>query len=248
MVIIIGGCKYQLEAQISNDLNMALRVFRYGFEESLRSRSFADGEITLPFPQVRVIYWETSRKTPDTLTVNLVFPDGTRHKYEVEAFKFLDHSIAELEERNMSILLPFYVLKLRKQVKAARTGKRRLELSKEMEGIIDKLEATVRRSAGAGVLDEEDTLMVLNDLNQLYQELYNGYNEFRRTDEMRFEKYEHPIEGLKRELKRKAIRQGQREGRREEQREIALKLKADGLSAEKIAAYTGLSPEKIEKL
>jgi hypothetical protein len=235
-VIIIGGCKYQLEAQIGNDWNMALRVFRYGFEESQRSQVFEEGEITLPFPQVRVIYWETTRKTPDTLTVNMIFPDGTRHKYRVKTFKFLDHSIAELERRKMSILLPFYVLRLRKQVRAARTGERRQELSTEMERLLDELGKTAERNAGAGVLEEEDLFSVITQIGQLHHELYCRYNEFRRINDMRQEKILNPAE----ELKLKAARR--------EKQEIARNLKAQGDSPEKIAAATGLSLKAVERL
>jgi hypothetical protein len=236
MVIVIGGCKYQLEAQIGNDWNMALRVFRYGFEESQRSRVLEEGEITLPFPQVRVIYWETTRKTPDMLTVNLIFPDGTRHKYRAAAFKFLDHSIAELERRKMSILLPFYVLKLRKQVRAAKTGKRRQALSAEMRALIDELEKTAERSAKAGVLDEDDLADVLEQISRLHYELYQGYTEFKEMERMREVKVVRWSEKMK------------RIGRREERLEIARNLKIQGIPSEKIVAATGLPLKAVEKL
>ena len=42
--------------------------------------------------------------------------------------------------------------------------------------------------------------------------------------------------------------EGRAEGKAEGIRETAQKMKADGLSAEKIAAYTGLSAEEISKL
>ncbi|GHU54424.1 hypothetical protein FACS189442_0620 [Spirochaetia bacterium] len=171
-------------------------------------------------------------------------------------FPFLDHSIAELEERNMSILLPFYVLKLRKQVKAARTGKRRLELSKEMEGIINKLEATAERSAKAGVLDGEDLTEVINQIRQLSYELYRGYTEFKEMECMK----EVTVVSYTEELRRMALRRLRREVRkevrqevrqevfREEQREIARKLKARGRPLDEIAEDTGLPRKVVEKL
>ncbi|GHV47101.1 hypothetical protein AGMMS49546_36340 [Spirochaetia bacterium] len=240
MVIVVGGCRYQLEAQINNDLNMAIRVFRYGFEESLRSRTVKDGEITLPFPQVRVIYWETTRKTPDKLTLNLVFPDGKIHKYRVKTFKFLDHSIAELEQRKMSILLPFYVLKLRKQVKAAKTSKRRQELAKEMELLLNELTDTAERSARAGILDNHDLADVIKQINRLHHELYQGYNEFKEIDEM--------AQRQNLRWSEKVERRGKRQGSREKASEIARKMKAYGDPVEKITSITGLSPAQIEKL
>jgi hypothetical protein len=34
------------------------------------------------FPEAWVIYWETTRKTPDQETLVLEFPDGSIHKYK----------------------------------------------------------------------------------------------------------------------------------------------------------------------
>ena len=115
MLILIGGKHlYHIEAQINNDENMALRVFNYGYLEGLKRKTIEDDLITIPFPAAKIIYWETTPKTPDTVTLRLQFPDGNHYDYGVDTFKFLDHSIQELEEKKMSILLPFYVLKLRK--------------------------------------------------------------------------------------------------------------------------------------
>jgi hypothetical protein len=247
MVIVIGNCKYHIEAQVGDDLNMAVRVFRYGFEESLRGQRVTKGEINLSFPQVRVIYWETTRKTPDKLTLNLIFPDGKRHKYQVKTFKFLDHSIAELEQQKMSILLPFYVLKLRKQVRAAKTGKRLQELSKEMEVLIDELMDTAERCVKNGVLERGDLLIVLKDMDRLYSELYQGYNEFKEADKMLQKKILHPAEEWKMQILQRERRKNQKE-RLREKLEIAQNMKTDGLSAAKIAAYISLPIEEIEKL
>ena len=105
VVIIINNVSYHIETQISDDEDMALRMFEYGFAESLRGRGTSVTEdsghpgedtITLRFPQARLIYWEVSGKTPDKARLNLVFPDNTEHRFEVEVLKFLDHSIQEL--------------------------------------------------------------------------------------------------------------------------------------------------------
>ncbi|GHV91139.1 hypothetical protein AGMMS50268_16420 [Spirochaetia bacterium] len=247
ITILIGGCKYQIEAQINNDLNMAIRVFRYGFEESLRSKTEKDGEITLSFPQVRVIYWETTRKTQDVLTLNLKFPDGKIHKYQVKTFKFLDYSIAELEQRKMSILLPFYVLKLRKQVKAAKTGKRRQELAKEMEILIDQLVHAAKRSANTGVLDNDDSADVIKQMNHLLHEIYQDYNEFKEVSEMAQKQELRWSEQIKLKARRQERRKNQQEYY-QNQLASARNMKADGLPVDKIITYTGLTPQDIENL
>jgi hypothetical protein len=124
MMILIADEVFHIEAQIDDDLNMALRMFRYGYYEAIKkTRTEEDGSLTISFPQARILYWETTRKTPDNITLHIVYPDRSRHDFIVPAFKVLEHGIEELEKKKLALLLPFYVLKYRKQVKAARSEK-----------------------------------------------------------------------------------------------------------------------------
>jgi hypothetical protein len=125
-ILIDGKHLYHIEAEIDNKLNIALRMFRYGYERGLgRKNAGKDGVITIPFPKARVLYWETTKNTPDTAWLRLIFPDGTPHEFKVETFKVLEHSPGELAKKKLSLLLPFYILKLRKQVVAATLRKQR---------------------------------------------------------------------------------------------------------------------------
>ena len=47
---------------------------------------------------------------------------------------------------------------------------------------------------------------------------------------------------------KQCMQQGMQQGRQENALAVARNMKKDGLPAEKIAAYTGISPEEIEKL
>jgi hypothetical protein len=38
--------------------------------------------ISIKFPNARIIYWETTKKTPDEVTLTLSFPDGEYYHYE----------------------------------------------------------------------------------------------------------------------------------------------------------------------
>jgi hypothetical protein len=240
MIIVIGGTHvYHIEAQISEDAEMVVRMFRYGFEESLRTKELSTAGLTLRFPNARVIYWEGSRKTPDKLALNLVFPDGKTHRYAVPTVKFLDLSIAEIERRKLVILLPFYVLKLRKQMKAAKSEGRRLELAGEMDKILAELDETAKRGMKKGLLETNDLINVVNHIKHLQNELYEGYTAFKEINEMPVR-----IVDYAEELKKKA----RREGIRETSREIARKMKEAGRPSGEIATFTGLSPKAIEKL
>ncbi|GHV75086.1 hypothetical protein AGMMS49940_23880 [Spirochaetia bacterium] len=237
MLILIGGEHlYHIEAQINNDENMALRVFNYGYLEGLKRKTVEDALITIPFPDARIIYWETTHKTPDTVTLRLQFPDGNHYDYGVDTFKFLDHSIHELEEKKLSILLPFYMLKLRKRVTAAQSSQQRQELSELMKNILEELIRTVDHSTQNGLMTKEDMRTVVNLLGRLYADLYKSYEEFKGASTMVQEvllTYSEEA-ALKAELKRSE--------------EIAGSLVQLGMDIEKIAEITKLDIETVKNL
>jgi hypothetical protein len=187
IVVVIGGVHvFHIEAEIGDDENIVIRVFEYGFMEGLRAKTVSkDGSvISMKFPSARIIYWETTKKTPDEVTLSLEFTDGGKFDYKVKTFKFLDHGVDELEHGKLAILLPFYVLKLRKQAVRARSSKRRAELAVEMKPILDKLVAAVDRAERTGSMNEADKRIVLEHMEQLYKELFDQYTEFKEADVM----------------------------------------------------------------
>ena len=235
-VIIIGGLHaYHLEGEINDDdANVALKVFEYGFAEGLRTQSIAeeDNVRTIRFPRARILYWETGGKAPDEVTLRLIFPDETRYDYKVKTFKFLDHDISELEKRKMAILLPFYVLKLRKQVVSAKTSQERSELSGEMRSILDKLVEPVDRSAAAGLMNESDKRIVLEHMERLYRELYNQYEELTEVDTM---------------LKDRLLTYSE-EAEQRAREDMAKELLAEGVSPDIIARSSGLPLDTLKAL
>jgi hypothetical protein len=238
-VIIIGGHHtYHIEGEIDDYANVARKVFEYGFAEGLRTQSVEEegNVITVRFPKARILYWETSGKTPDEATLRLIFPNETSYDYIVETFKFLDHDISELENQKMAILLPFYVLKLRKRVVSAKTGKQRAELSREMKSIFNELVAAVDRSAEAGLMNESDKRTVLEHMERMYRELYSQYREFTEVDIM---------------LKDRLLtysEEAELRGREEMAKDMAKGLLAEGVPPDVIARSAGLPLDSVKAL
>jgi predicted transposase/invertase (TIGR01784 family) len=260
LLLIDGTHAYHIETQISEDPQIALRVFEYGFAEGLRTQSFTEDLLSVKFPAARIIYLKPTGRTPDTVSLRLEFPAGGEYLYTVKTFKFLDHTVEELEARNMGILLPFYVLKLREAVEAAASGEQRRVLSREMKGLIERLTEAVDRSERRGVLSEQDARTVIEHTERLFRELYMGYSEFKESNIMLQERIltyseEAALKAEKkgrREGRQEGLREGRKEGRQEGSRltrlETARKMKKLKLPADQIAAVTGLSPAEIEAL
>lgn len=106
----------------------------------------------------------------------------------MKTFKYLEHSIKDLEEQKLSILLPFYLLKLRKKVEGTKSHKRHMELASEMEKIIAEISETVERSAKNGIMTKTDMLSVIEMINQMFIQLYTQYPEFEEAKMMIAEK------------------------------------------------------------
>ena len=173
---------FLLEAQINDNLEMILRIFNYSTLIALEKRTVSDDgscmKIEMPSPVV--IYWETS-KTKDIVSVELKFPNNKSVIYEIPTFKVLRHSVSELE--NMALLLPFYILKIRKELekKSTDSTKRKI-LSKKLGGYVIEIDKVFKRLVKNNYITAKDAAMLLRRLLNMNLELYGKYPEFVEVD------------------------------------------------------------------
>ena len=222
------------EAQSGNDSSILIRIFEYGYHSGLKRKIVRKGHITeIQLPYAMVIYWVPKHRVPEQETLRLLGPDGRFLDYEIKSFNFLGHSIEELEEKKMSVLLPFYVLKHRDAVKSAATSEDRQVLALEMRGIIEELMATIRRSEEAGLIERGDVWRIFGSLKRLYEDAYKTYREFVEVDTMVedtfFQEYEEKI----REAEERAAK--------------AAEKKAEEWAKKKAEGWAELKPEEWAK-
>jgi len=225
-----------MEAQIDDDLEMMLRIFNYSALVALEKRTISDDgsymKIVMPSPAV--IYWETS-KTEDIVSVEIKFPNNKSVTYEVPAFKVLNHSVSELG--NMALLLPFYILKIRKELeKKGIDEARRKALSKKLEGYVIEINKVLKRLKKNNYITARDAAMLLRKLLNMNLELYGKYPEFTEVDVTLKKLVETGID----EAIAKAVE--------EDMSRTAKAMKAGGEAIDKIMRYTGLSRRKIMAL
>ena len=243
---------YFIEAQINDDFEMSLRIFNYSVLIALERRTVSDDgscmEIDMPSPAV--IYWETSR-TRDVVSIRINFPNNKSILYKVPTFKVLQHSVSELE--GMALLLPFYILKIREELKKKGTdSEKRKELSRELEGYVIEICKTFDRCKKNNYITEKDLAILLRRLSRLNNELYGEYEEFTEVD-MALKQYESSgicelvAEVEKRSLKQ-GISQGLSQGINQGLIKTAKAMKAGGEAVSKIMRYTGLSRREISAL
>ena len=117
---------YHLEIQMYADKEIVLRVFEYGYRHALTAREDAK-VLRFPNPQILYLYEEDA---PDIEELVIDFGEQGQFTYRVPAFKYLKFTREELEQRQLILLIPFQLVRLRKTIEKERTPEA-MEASKE---------------------------------------------------------------------------------------------------------------------
>jgi hypothetical protein len=168
--------KFHVEVQINNDSTISLRVFDYGYQDALKYKKVKKDRIILEFPQSKVIYLEHNSNTPDNVILELKFGKQGSFEYKIPTMKFLDYSIDELNNQHLVILLPLYLLKLRKEIEKSPSQENALKLKSLInDGIIKSIED----NENAGNITHEDARVLIALLDKLYNHLYGKIKKFK---------------------------------------------------------------------
>jgi len=248
MVLTLSGEGYRdtylIEAQIDDDARMMLRIFNYSMAVALAGKTISGNgsymEITMPSPAL--IYFEES-KTENIVSIRIKFPSGESVLYKAPAFKILNHSISDLE--GLALLLPFYSLKIRKELKKAGTdSEKRKKLSKELEGYMVEIVKSLEGSKRNSYINDEDLALLLEKLDVMNSELYGKYEEFAEVN-MNLKKW--ATSGVRKAVD-KAVIKAEKRGEMRGVNQTAKAMKAAGEAISKIMDYTGLSRSEITAL
>lgn len=110
---------YHVEMQMTVDEEIILRVFEYGFGHAIKSRD--RNTYVLHFPNPRVIYLCEAEQSPDYLNLLILFEGQESYEYRVPVVKFQQMPLEELKQKKLIALLPFQILRLRKEIEKERT-------------------------------------------------------------------------------------------------------------------------------
>ena len=266
-IILVSEEPFLIEVQIQDDANIALRIFEYSFAYSKRQKSVSkDGAlITMRLPERMLLHWEPTVHTQDTVTFRLEQHDGTYSEYETPVYKVTEQSLDELERKGLALLLPFYLVKYRQEVKRnVDNSSRRRVIADEVEAITVMAEAMLKRACAAGTLTEKDSIMVMERIVQMHSELYGRYREF-QEEQMRLQNrlrtqwqdyWERGIqEGVQKGIqqgRQEGVQEGIQQGRQEGVQEGIQRGKQEGRQEERAKIFEllkqGHSLEEVERL
>jgi hypothetical protein len=238
MVITINNqYSYLIEAQMTIDQNMGIRILQYLLGEGQRTVSRENSATLIRLPDIRVIYWEEEGSVPDKEVLIFEFPGGIRQCLEAPSFKFSRYDPGELEGMGLGILLPFCLLRLRRELKGA--GKGVAGLGERVGDLVKETRAAAERSEGRGLMGQGDLLTVLRLTERLQDELYRGYTEEVKEPEMwediELINYNEIISEIEERAVR-ATREKEQAAAREKEQAAARKLRELGVSDEMLAA------------
>ena len=162
IVTVNGEHAYHMEAQAYYDNEVVFRVFDYGYEHAKRGTVKNDNRYIMKFPKPVVIYLYYEHDVPEEYILELEFDEGNdSYVYKVPVIKLPSMSAGDMDRKNMVILIPFKLLKLREWVyfdKASKT-KRMTKTAEELKDFIENdIISTINTNRALGNITDADAV------------------------------------------------------------------------------------------
>ena len=113
--LLIGKKMYHIECQNTDDTTMAIRMIEYDVAIAVENAEKQGRRYRIEFPRSCVLFLRSSGNTPDYLEADVIFPDGKTHVYSIPAIKMADYTKDHIFEKNLLMLLPFYIMRYEKK-------------------------------------------------------------------------------------------------------------------------------------
>lgn len=185
-LLVNGQFHYHLEAQMTYSNDIILRVFEYGFYHALESHT--DGSLHLKFPEPVVIYLADRDDIPPESTLHIDFQGQASVDYRVRNFVYLRHSLEELEQKKLIILIPFQALRVRALLYDSR-GRLKYPEKEEFEQLLRIVEsdiiAAIEANLSAGNITPADAVELLSLTKNLYAQIILHYQNRGGDQDMR---------------------------------------------------------------
>ena len=172
MITINHQHTYHMEAQMEKDETIVFRVFEYGYMRAEHSKM---GNV-LTFPQPKIIYLYSENGIPEEYVLTLDFQGQGIFEYKVSTYNFIKATIQELNEKKMILLIPFELLKLRKELENNRNVDNMERLKKLL---VYDIIGTIDRNLKLGNIEMSDANQLKNLTVRLYRHLYANYEEMK---------------------------------------------------------------------
>lgn len=112
----IGDKLYHIECQSTDDTTMAIRMIEYDFSIAVENAHKQGRRYRMDFPRSCVLYLRSGNNTPDFLGVEMALADGNIVLYQISTIKLETYTKDSNFEKNLLMLLPFYIMRYEKNI------------------------------------------------------------------------------------------------------------------------------------
>jgi hypothetical protein len=222
IITINNQYTYHIEVQAYKDEAIEFRVFDYSYKHALTNRGYMN---VLRFPEPKIIYLYSGRNIPDEEIIMLDFGMQGTFDYHIPVFKLVDRSPRELDELNMIILIPFSLLRLRKQLEKSRSEQ---DINDLQSLIFHDILGLIKKNLRAGNITAEDANQLWSMVVILYRYLYAKYKELAEGVTKKMEdRLVLDYDLIKVEMREEARREAREEVEKEVREEVEKKVREE---------------------
>ena len=238
--------KYIFECQSTADDTLIIRIFEYITQEALDSSKIVNYQLIVTIPHAAVLFLRTKKDTPDVMNIIINTPGGSVN-FDVPVMKINSYSLAQIFERNLYFLLPFYIFNLEKNFSKYENDLAELEkLKREYADFMARLEQAVKD----GKIFTHDRRTILEMSKKVLENIAAKYNNIQKEVKeimggrvLDYEGRSIFYDGVAR-----GRIEGEERGRREEKFDTARRLRNAGMSDTQIHQFTNLSFEELSMI
>ena len=234
--------RYHLECQSTADGTMEIRMWEYDAQIALRNKEYRNGVLYVKFPDSAVIYLRSNSNTPDELKICICV--GKKEIfYEIPILKVKNYTLKEIFEKELWMLIPFYIFRYEKEFRIINGDEKRLRsLRMEYENVAARLDqecqsGRMKPITGGALCELANT--VVEKLASKYDNVEKEVTEVMGGKVLNYRSKEIYLEGC-------AF--GREEGQKESIVQLVTRKYQLGDSPEKIAKDLLMSEEEVEEI
>ena len=242
--------KYIFECQSTADDTMLIRIFEYITQEALDSGKILKHKLIVTIPNAAVLFLRTKKDTPDAMNIVINTPGGTVD-FDVPIMKVNSYSLAQIFEKDLYFLLPFYIFNLEKNFSKYEHDPAELEkLKREYSDFMTRLEQAVQKRKI--FTHDRRTILemskkVLENIAAKYDNIQKEVKEIMGGRVLDYEGRSIFYDGIAVGEER-GFERGEARGRREANIETARRLRNAGMSDAQIHQFTDLSLDDLRMI
>ncbi len=167
---------YLLELQSSSDSSMLVRIFEYSTQIALDGGKITDNTLHVTILDCGILFLRSTRNTPERMQIRIDTPKGSAG-FDVQVLKVQKYTIDEIFEKNLVMLIPFYIFSHEKDFPEYNTNEEKLEeLKTEYTGIMNRLRYLKR----SGQITEYQHRMIVDMSGKVLKNIASKYDNVRK--------------------------------------------------------------------